>query len=157
MCVLQEWCLFLPQSCGAAVIRTHWPSKPNALGAILLTPDPQAGEPDVELRILTPMSELLQLFSSLWVAHPVIMGFDYIMSVPLLPSCCDFFFVFGCRISFLVSSSLFYCYSAVSCDFGVLMGGGEHKVFYSAIWSSLLWSQYSFVRTLVSIMAQHTK
>ena len=27
------------------------------------------------------------------------MGFDYIMSVPLLPSCCDFFFVFGRRIS----------------------------------------------------------
>ena len=47
------------------------------------------------------------IISSLWVAHLASMGFDYIVNVLLLPSCCDFFFVFGCRISFLVGSSLF--------------------------------------------------
>ena len=35
------------------------------------------------------------------------MGFDFILIVPLLPSYCGFFFVFGCGVSFLVSSSVF--------------------------------------------------
>ena len=35
------------------------------------------------------------------------MGFDFIAVVPLLPSHCGFFFVFGCRLSFLVGSSIF--------------------------------------------------
>ena len=35
------------------------------------------------------------------------MGFDFIMIVPLLPSHCGFSFVFGCGVSFLVSSSVF--------------------------------------------------
>ena len=35
------------------------------------------------------------------------MGFDYIMKVPLLLSCCDFFFAFGYRLSFLVGLGLF--------------------------------------------------
>ena len=43
----------------------------------------------------------------LLVSHPVGMALDYIMNVPLLLSCCGFFFVFGCGISFLVGSSLF--------------------------------------------------
>ena len=63
------------------------------------------------------------------------MGFTYISSVPLLPSCSGFF-VFGCRISFLVGSRHFFtdgC-SAVRCDFGIFMGGGELKVFYAAIY-----------------------
>ena len=34
------------------------------------------------------------------------MGFDFIMIVPLLPSHCSFSFVFGCGVSFLVSSSV---------------------------------------------------
>ena len=35
------------------------------------------------------------------------MGFDFTVIVPLLPSHCDFSFVFGCGVSFLVSSSVF--------------------------------------------------
>ena len=50
---------------------------------------------------------VVQLFSSLWVTHPVVMGFDFIVIVPLLPSHCGFSFVFGCGVSFLVSSSVF--------------------------------------------------
>ena len=34
------------------------------------------------------------------------MGFDFTVIVPLLLSHCDFFFVFGCGVSFLVSSSV---------------------------------------------------
>ena len=35
------------------------------------------------------------------------MGFDFIVIAPLLPSHCGFSFVFGCGVSFLVSSSVF--------------------------------------------------
>ena len=35
------------------------------------------------------------------------MGFDFIVIVPLLPSHWGFSFVFGCGVSFLVSSSVF--------------------------------------------------
>ena len=35
------------------------------------------------------------------------MGFDFIVIVPLLLSYCGFSFVFGCGVSFLVSSSVF--------------------------------------------------
>ena len=35
------------------------------------------------------------------------MGFYFIVIVPLLPSHCGFSFVFGCEVSFLVSSSVF--------------------------------------------------
>ena len=35
------------------------------------------------------------------------MGFDFIVIVPLLPSHCGFPFIFGCGVSFLVSSSVF--------------------------------------------------
>ena len=40
------------------------------------------------------------LFSSLWVTHLVGMRFDFIVIAPLLPSCCSFFFVFGCGVFF---------------------------------------------------------
>ena len=36
-----------------------------------------------------------------------VMGFDFIVLVPLLPSHCGFSFVFGCRVSILVSYSVF--------------------------------------------------
>ena len=35
------------------------------------------------------------------------MGFDFIVIAPLLPSHCGFSFVFGCGVSFLVTSSVF--------------------------------------------------
>ena len=35
------------------------------------------------------------------------MGFDFIVIAPLLPSQCGFSFVFGCGVSFLLSSSVF--------------------------------------------------
>ena len=35
------------------------------------------------------------------------MGFGFIVIAPLLPSHCGFSFVFGCGVSFLVSSNVF--------------------------------------------------
>ena len=35
------------------------------------------------------------------------MGFDFTLIAPLLPSHCGFAFVFGCGVSFLMSSSVF--------------------------------------------------
>ena len=40
-------------------------------------------------------TSLVFFFSNLWVAHPAGIGFDFIVFVPLLPSCFGFFFVFG--------------------------------------------------------------
>ena len=65
------------------------------------------------------------------------MGFDYIMKAPLLLSHRGFFFVFGCKISFLVGSSLFCQWLFSSCDFGLFMRGGELKSSYFAIFSPL--------------------
>ena len=48
---------------------------------------------------------LVLLFSSLWVAHLVHIGFDFIVIVPLVLSCC-IFFVFG--------SGIFCCWVPVS-------------------------------------------
>lgn len=55
------------------------------------------------------------------------MGFGDITEVPLLASHCGFFFVFACRVSFLVDSVVFVCFlsscSPVSCDVGVFTRG----------------------------------
>ena len=41
------------------------------------------------------------------MGHPLVgTGFDFIVIMPLLPSCCGLFFVFGHRASFLVGSSV---------------------------------------------------
>ena len=40
----------------------------------------------------------------MWVTHPLDMGFDFIVFVPILPSHCGFFFVFGSAISGILLS-----------------------------------------------------
>ena len=93
------------------------------------------------------ITSVIQLFFSLFVTHLVSMGFAYITKVPLFPSHSSFFFVFGCRKSFLVFPSLFVngC-SAVSCDFGVFMREDELESFYSTIFCLLctIYYIYSF-------------
>ena len=75
---------------------------------LFLLPNLQVGKPDVGLRTLTPVGGLLWYnCSPVCVIHPVVMGFDFIVIASLLPSHCGFSFVFGCEISFLVSSSVF--------------------------------------------------
>ena len=58
---------------------------------------------------------------------------------PPPPSHCGFFFVFICRVSFLVGSSVFVFVNgclAVSCEFGVFIRSCELTSFYSAIFSA---------------------
>ena len=47
------------------------------------------------------------MFSILLVTLSSVIGFDFIVIAPLLPSLCSFSFVFGCGVLFLVSSSVF--------------------------------------------------
>ena len=49
-----------------------------------------------------------------------------------LPSCCDFSFVSGRGVSFLVGSNI-YGTSTISCDFNAFTGGGECTYFLSTI------------------------
>ena len=73
-------------------------------------------------------------FSSLWVTQPVGMGFDFIMIVHPLLSCCGFF-VFGHGISFF---SGFQCppvngSSTANGNFGALTGGNERTSFFTIL------------------------
>ena len=92
------------------------------------------------LGCLTWGSELSQLWENFcniiilqFVAHPPEWYgiWLYHLCAPPTISLWFLLYVFGCSISFLVGSSLFLIngYAAVSCDFGVLMRGGELKVF----------------------------
>lgn len=65
----------------------------------------------------------------LWITYSRGMGFDYITSGPFLPSCCGFFLI-PLDVEYLfwqIPVFLINGYSAVSCVYGVLRRGGEHK------------------------------
>ena len=76
-----------PQPCEASAVKPHWSSKLNALGVSL----PGAGLPvwgpwwGAQSSPSCGRTSVIQIFSSLWVAHLVGMRFDYIMGLPLLP------------------------------------------------------------------------
>ena len=55
-------------------------------------------------------TSLVLLFSGLWVTHLVGMGFDFIMTVLLLPSHCGFLFGLGHGVSFLGWVSVSSCW-----------------------------------------------
>ena len=57
--------------------------------------DPQAGDPDVELRLLAPWGELLQLWSSYFFVGCLLWGVSlgYTVFLPSYISCCGSFFV----------------------------------------------------------------
>ena len=59
MCTFQEWGLCFPLSCGALAHKPHWPSMPDAPGALSPSARPQAWGFDVGLRTLTPIGEAL--------------------------------------------------------------------------------------------------
>lgn len=71
--------------------------------------------------------------------------FDFTMIALSPQSCCGFFSVLGCRVSFLVSSRIFSFLGAgaegggvvdsstVSCDFGVFVKSLSSPSFYSTI------------------------
>ena len=102
VCALQEWSLWFPQSCGSPVIKSCSPSKAGSLEV----PSPFARYPvweawrEAQNLHNSGRTSLVVLFSSSWVTYLVGVGLDFILFVPLLPSHCSFFFVFGCGISF---------------------------------------------------------
>ena len=67
--------------------------------------EPQAGLLDVRCRAFTIVGELLWNFCSP-VTYSEGMGFEFIVIVPLLLSCCDFHLFFEFGVSFLVCSSV---------------------------------------------------
>ena len=79
------------------------------------------------------------------------MGFDFVVIAPILPSHCGVSFVFGCGVSFLVSSSVPVddC-SAVSCDSSALTGGSACTPFFSAILNQSrqnIYADFLFIHT----------
>ena len=130
-----------PPFYGHPTVKSCWPSKSEALGiSRLFASSPswkvwrRGSEPSLQGR-----TSLVLSFCSLWVAHPVGMGFDYIMIAPLLPSHCSFSFVFWHRVSFFSG----FQYSAVNggstatCDLGDLTGD-KHVSFSSPSGINLL-------------------
>ena len=74
---------------------------------------------------------LFEPSKSLWQ----VWGLILLVISPLLPSCCSFSFALGHGISFfggIQHSPVDGC-SAVSCNYGVLLGKDEHPSSYSAI------------------------
>ena len=104
-------------------------------GLLLLMPDLQIGYPDMGLRMLTPVGELMWYNCSAIHGSPIRGVWDLI-TLRVHPSYClsEFLlYVFGCRISFVVGSRLVLFFfinicSAISCDFGALTTGGKFKV-----------------------------
>ena len=137
VCALQAWNFCFPQSFGRLIIKSHWPSRSDSL----VIPSPFVGFPGwealhgVQNLHNSGRTFLVLLFSSLWVTHQAGMGFDFIMIVPLLPSYCGFFFVFGHRVSFFCGFQhpLVDGHSIASYNFDALAGGYEFISFYSAI------------------------
>ena len=93
---------------GKPSVKSLWPSRSDSLGI----PSPFVGSSGwkswlgVQNVIFnnSVRTSLVLLFSSLWVTYPAVMGFDFTVVTPLLPSHCGFF-VYGCGVSLLVFSS----------------------------------------------------
>ena len=68
-------------------------------GLLFLLPGPQAMKINMGFRTFTPMEELLwYTYFPVCESSTCMIRFDFIMIVPLLPSLCGFFFVFGCSV-----------------------------------------------------------
>ena len=59
LCVPSKGRVCFPQSCQSPAVKSHYPSKCDSLGILLLLPDPQVRKPDVGLRTFTPVGGLL--------------------------------------------------------------------------------------------------
>ena len=105
-------------------------------GVLLPIPGPQAGEPDMGLRSLTPVGEPLQYSCFPVCGLPTRQVWDLLISQKHPSYCLD-----ETSLSLSVGNLFWFpvyfvdgC-SAVSCNFGVLMREGELESFYSAILS----------------------
>ena len=92
------------QSCGSPVIKACWPSQSDSLRILSLCQLPRLGSLTWGLEPSQEWENIFDVIVLQFVGHHLTdMGFDFIMFVPLLPSCCSFFF-FGREMSFLVGS-----------------------------------------------------
>ena len=135
VCVLQEWSLSFPMSCGSPAIKSHCPSKSNSLG------------------IPTPSARFPKLGSLMWGLEPSQQwgnrcGIVVLQFVGPSPGRNGIWFYRGCASPTVLLWLLlclwtwgitfggFQCHSvnscwAASCDFRFLAGEGEHTSFYS--------------------------
>ena len=100
VCTLQDWSLCFSPYCGRLLIKSHWPSRSDSLGmasSFVRSPGWEAWH-GVQNLHNSRRTALILLFSSL-CTHLTDMGFDFIVTVPLLPACCGFF-VSGYGVSF---------------------------------------------------------
>lgn len=133
--------------------KPHWSSKPSALRTHLPCAGPQAREPDVGLKTLSPA---VKLFSSLWVAHWGMWDLTIWRIHPTYPSPCGSFFMSLIveDLFWWVSDFFVYGYSTDSCDFDVSVRRGEHRAFllcrlgpspvretFSLLYSPSLWNR----------------
>jgi len=128
MCTFQEWGLCFPLSCGALAHKPHWPSMPDAPGALSPSARPQAWGFDVGLRTLTPIGE------ALWYRYFPVCGASlyHIISPPT--SWCGLLFVFWSRISFwTLPVHLVEGFPVYGRNFVVFMREVELQSFYSNI------------------------
>ena len=125
-----------PQSCGSHGIKSCWPSKSHSLGILSSFArylDWEAWHRSQNFQN-SERTSLVLLFSSLWVAHPTGIGFDFIVIAPILLFRCSVSFVFGHGCLFFGGFQhppVGGCPIA-SCDFGVLTED-ECTSFYSAV------------------------
>ena len=136
VCALQVWSLCFPQSCGSSVIKSCWYSKSDSWGFPVPLPDPQAGEPDVRLRTLVTVGELLWCCCSSVCGPPT----HHVWDLILLRLCPSYHLVAAFSLS--LNKGLFFGWapmssvngpSTASCSFGTLTAGDEHVSFYSTI------------------------
>ena len=108
LCAIQEWNLYLPQSCESSVIKYHW----LLMSDFLEIPSPLTRSPGCEAWHWAQdlhnsgRAYLVLLFSSLWVSYSRGMGLGFFMITPVLLSNCGFLFVFGHGVTFLIGSSV---------------------------------------------------
>ena len=133
LCALQDWSLYLSQSCGIPIIKSCWPTRSYSLAIPTpfdITPGWEAWRGAQNLYNIGKTS-LVLLFSSLWVTHLAGMVFDFTVIARLQPSHCNFF-IFGWAIPLLVGPASSCRWSTASFSFGALTGEDE-CIFYSAI------------------------
>ena len=146
-------------SVSPSLVEFLWSNPANLQGhmlwGLLSLPDSQAGEPDVGLRILTPVREPLWYnYFPVWGCPLSEYGIWFYQWLCLLYHLIVVAFVFGCRISLLIGSSVFLINdrSTVICDFGVYVRAGELMSFYLAIFSPNL-----VCMIIISIFLTHSK
>ena len=107
VCALQDWSLPLPQAPGSPVIKSHCPARSACMGI----PIPFIRSPgwetwgEVQNLCNSGRTSLVLLFSSLWVTHPAVIGFHFIVIV-LLCHLTTGLFVLDVEYLFLVGSGV---------------------------------------------------